>query len=94
MIKAVVIKTAGDPGITRQIVRGMESPELRRIRAELKQVRSRDALYWADRLAEARRNYERATRPRSRLYKRFWGMVGLAIALAGERRDKRNEDHA
>ena len=86
MLQAIVIKSTGDPRVAGQIVRGLAAPELRRLRAENRQLRRRDAVYWAERLADADRRSARATRPRSRLYKRLWSLIGLAVTLRQERR--------
>lgn len=87
MLQAVVIKTAGDPAVTRQILRGLEATEARRLRAENRQLRRRDAIFWAERLADADRKYARAIRPHSRLYKTVWSLIGMAVMLRQERRD-------
>ena len=87
--KAIVIKTAGDPAIAGQIVKGLTAPETRRLRAEMNALRKRDALYWEDRIAEARRKYKRALRPHGRLYGAFWGTIGLIWALYLEHEEKK-----
>ncbi|MBO7670757.1 MAG: hypothetical protein J6S60_09235 [Oscillospiraceae bacterium] len=86
MLQAIVIKSTGDPRVAGQIVRGLAAPELRRLRAEVRQLRRRDAIYWTERLAEADRKYARAIRPRSRLYKGLWSLIGLAVMLRQEGR--------
>ncbi len=85
-IIAYAVRTAGDPAVAGQIVRGLTAPETRRLRAEVKQLRKRDAIYWANKCAEAERAYSRAARPRSRLYKALWSLIGLAVLLRNERR--------
>lgn len=85
-IIAYAVRTAGDPAVAGQIVRGLAAPETRRLRAELKLLRRRDALYWANKLAEANRTYARAARPHTRVYKAFWSLIGLAVLLRAERR--------
>lgn len=86
MLQAVVIRTAGDPAVTRQILRGLEAPEARRLRAQIRQMQRRDAIYWTERMAEADRKYARASRPHSRLYKAVWSLIGMAVMLHQERR--------
>lgn len=86
MTKAIVIRAAGDAALTRQIVRGLETPEIRRLQAETRALRKRDAIYWAHKRAEAERAYGRAARPHSRLYKALWSLIGLAVLLRNERR--------
>ena len=86
MTKAIVIRAAGDAALTRQIVRGLETPEMRRLQAETRALRRRDALYWANKRAEAERAYGRAARPRGRAYRAFWGLVGMALEMRREAR--------
>lgn len=84
--KALVIRTAGDTAIARQIVYGLESGEVRRLRTENNVLRRRDVLYWAHKRAETARKYAKAIRPHSAVYKAFWGAVGLMLELCREAR--------
>lgn len=76
---AIAIRIAGDPAISRQIVRGLEAPELARLRAELGVRQHRDAQYYQDRIARARREY--AVKPMGRRRARIWGLIALVTLL-------------
>lgn len=86
MTKALVIRAAGDAAITRRIVYGLESTEMRRLRTENNALRRRDVLYWAHKRAETARKYAKAIRPHGAAYKAFWGAVGLVLELCREAR--------
>ena len=85
MTRALVIRAAGDAALTGQIIRGMESSQIRRMQAETRAMRKRDVLYWAHKRAEAERAYGRATRHHGRLYKAFWGFVGMLVLCSEAR---------
>ena len=91
MIQAIVYKTAGDPAVAGQIVRGLTAPENRRLRAENARLREQRALYWDDRIHALRREYKGKVKARGRLYKWFWGRIGMLILLREERRARRND---
>lgn len=57
MTKAIVIR-AGDPALAGAIAGGIESAEMKRLRAELGVRKNRDQEYWADKIAEARKKYQ------------------------------------
>ena len=78
MTQAIVIR-AGDPALAERMARSLEAPELRRLRAELGVRQNRDALYWQDRIAEARREYR--VKPMPAWKQRFWGALGLLTLL-------------
>lgn len=78
MTQAIVIR-AGDPALAERMARSFEAPELRRLRAELGVRQNRDALYWQDRIAEARREYR--VKPMPAWKQRFWGALGLLTLL-------------
>lgn len=78
MTQAIVIR-AGDPKLAERMARSLEAPELRRLRAELGVRQNRDALYWQDRIAEARREYR--VKPMPAWKQRFWGALGLLTLL-------------
>ena len=77
--RATVILTHGDPALAGAIICGLQTPELRRLRAELGVRQNRDALYWQDRIAEARREYR--VKPMPAWKQRFWGALGLLTLL-------------
>lgn len=93
MTKAIVIRTAGDPEISRQIVNGLESAEMKRLRVELQILKRRDAIYWQNKFADMRRkyakDYARATKKHCGLYDAFCSFMGMIIAIQEEANERR-----
>ena len=85
-MQALVIRAAGRPDIAGQIVRGLEASEIKRLKAEARALRKRDAVYWANKSMAAERAYGRVARPHSKIYKAFWGMVGMLVEMRLEAR--------
>ena len=93
MTKAIVIRTAGDPEISRQIVNGLESAEMKRLRVELQILKRRDEIYWQNKFAEMRRkyakDYARAVKRHSFLYNAFCSFMGMIVAIQEEANERR-----
>ena len=81
MTQAIVIR-AGDPALAERMARTFEAPELHRLRAVLGVRQNRDALYWQDKIAEARREYR--VKPMPAWKQRIWGRIGLLTLLLVE----------
>lgn len=86
MTKAIVIRAAGDAALTRQIMRGLESTEIRTLRAENAALRRQRAAYWDSKLHALRREYKGRIKSHGRLYNWFWGRVGMALEMRREAR--------
>ena len=78
--RAVVIKTYGDQALASSIAGVMESPELKRLRAQIGVSQPRQNKDYAKKIAEARKKYK--VKPMSPLMHKFWGAIGLMVILA------------
>lgn len=84
-MQAVVIRAAGDRHISQQIVRGLESNEMRRLRAENRYYKRDREMLWESRLHAVKRKYNGMFRSHGKVWHGFWGIVGMLILLRQER---------
>lgn len=85
MTKAIVIRAAGDAALTQQIVRGLESNEMRRLRAENRHYKRDREMLWESRLHAVKREYKGKIKCHGKVWRGFWGIVGMLILLRQER---------
>lgn len=78
--RAVVIRTYGDQEMARSIAGVMESPELKRLRAQLGVKTEGDKGRYEKKIKEARKKYK--VKPMCPLMQKFWGAIGLMVILA------------
>lgn len=78
--RALVIRTYGDQEMARSIAGVMESPELKRLRAQIGVSQPRQNKDYAKKIAEARKKY--SVKPMSPFRQKFWGAIGLLVVLA------------
>ena len=78
--RALVIRTYGNQELAKSMAVTMESPELKRLRAELGIKEPRERKDFRKKILEARRKYK--VKPMKPFKRKLWGMVGLIILLA------------
>lgn len=77
---ALVIRTCGDMEIANTVARTFESPELKKLRAQVGVTAPARSKQYQKMIREARKKYR--VKPMSPLRQRFWGAVGLLVLLA------------
>lgn len=77
---ALVIRTCGDMEIATQVAKTFESPELKKLRAEVGIRKPSDSKRYSRMIRNARRKYR--VKPMSPFRQRIWGLIGLAILYA------------
>lgn len=87
--RALVIRSYGNQEIAQSVAVAMESSEIKKLRAELNEVRAqlgtripRDERYYQEKIIEARRKYKHKPIPRWK--SRILVAIGLVMTLTGK----------
>ena len=78
---ALVIRTYGDQELAKSMAAAMESPELKKLRAQVGVHTPVRRAYYQKKILEAKKKY--TTKPASPFAQKFWGTIGLIMVLMG-----------
>lgn len=82
MQRALVIRTYGNINLAKPIVQNLESPELKRLRAQIGVHAPRCSQYYRKKIRQIPRKYP--IHYMSPVKSKLWGLYGLIILLARE----------